>query len=398
MLRVRHHLLVRVIRDERGVTGVEFGLIAALVGLAVVGAVSLLGHVLGSGYTSAANSVPAASGPAAAKPASSASQSAAATDGTVGGAAGGGSAGSVAAAPAGAANEVPGRTSEGATKADEQMSADEAATVEEAAKIEAQAKADEIAKAEAAAKDGDAAKATCIKKGLWYDESAGTCESSAKSSCVGDQVFDESSNNCNVPKCEDKAYDAKSGTCVESLAKACQAEKQGYSEQTNTCYACPVAFDGATGTCVPQKDCSADNRMPNAWNFCLTVDEYVGTTQGASLSSVGNGWLPQRPGTTTTYNVFSAKDTKSWKDEPWLLSTSPYAAEIVSAVVSDPSKGLKVDMIPTPTFTKDTLTVTTPKGPEYAQYTVTYTVVVTYPWNGTTKTVTKTVSTKVGLQ
>ena len=396
MLRFRQRLVRRVFRDDRGITGVEYGLIIALIATGIIGVVTVLGHVLGSGYTSAADAVPSSGAPATA---TATPGPGSADAGPSGAEATGGTAGSGAPSAHEESTKSPDPSTAAETdEADAQTRAEEAAKAEEAVKAEVQAKADEAAKAEEAAKAGEGKRYECVKAGQWYDESAGTCEASAKASCVGDQTFDENANNCVVPKCEGKAYDAKSGTCVESAAKTCQANKEGYSEETNSCYTCPVGFDGATGTCVPQKDCAADNRIPNSWNICLTVDEYVGTLQGASLSSVGNGWLPQSPGTTKTYSVFSAKDTKSWKDEPWLLSVTPYSAEIISATVSDPSSGLTLSSIPTPTFTADTLTITTPEKPKWAQYTVTYTVQVTYPWNGSTKTATKTVSTKVGLQ
>jgi pilus assembly protein Flp/PilA len=48
---------VRFVRDEDGVTAIEYGLIAALIALAILGAVKTLGTNLNSVFTSLASSV-----------------------------------------------------------------------------------------------------------------------------------------------------------------------------------------------------------------------------------------------------------------------------------------------------------------------------------------------------
>lgn len=378
---VRERLLGRVVRDERGISGVEYGLIIALIATAVVGVIAILGHVLSSGYSGAASAVPhpAAVSSTPAGVATSVDTSAGAS--TTGSSSGGTTSGT----PANGGVPV---VAEGATTTGTAISSS-------GDKV-ASGASDTGAGTGTETKSGSGETAAC---GSGYvSDSSGKCVLSAKGSCVGDQTFDEATNTCRIPKCSGQVYDAPSGKCVESVAPTCQANKQGYSTATNTCFSCPVGWDSGNGTCITQVDCSADNKMPNQWNKCQSVDEYVGTLQGASLNGIKNGWVPQLPKTTKTYNVFSAADTNSWKNEPWILSTAPYTAEIVSVVVSDPSKGLSQSDIPVPAYTSDTLTITTPSGPMYAQYTVTYTVKVTYPWNGGTKTATKVVSTKVGVQ
>jgi Flp pilus assembly pilin Flp len=378
---VRERLLGRVIRDERGISGVEYGLIIALIGAAVVGVIAILGHVLGSGYNGAASAVP---------------HPAAVSSTPAGGAASGGTSDGAASAGSSSGGTTSGTPAKGVVPVVE-----EGATPTDTATSSSGDKgASGISDTGAGSgTETKAASGTTTACGPGYvTESSGKCVLTAKSSCVGDQIFDEATNTCLIPKCSGQVYDAASGKCVESAAPTCQANKQGYSTATNTCFACPVGWDSGKGTCITQVDCSADNKMPNQWNKCQSVDEYVGTLQGASLNGIKNGWVPQLPKTTRTYNVFSAADTSSWKNEPWILSTAPYTAEIVSVVVSDPSKGLSQSDIPVPAYTSDTLTITTPSGPMYAQYTITYTVKVTYPWNGGTKTATKVVSTRVGLQ
>jgi pilus assembly protein Flp/PilA len=48
---------VRFVRDEDGVTAIEYGLIAGLIALAILGAVKTLGTNLNSVFTSLASSV-----------------------------------------------------------------------------------------------------------------------------------------------------------------------------------------------------------------------------------------------------------------------------------------------------------------------------------------------------
>jgi pilus assembly protein Flp/PilA len=47
----------RFVRDEDGVTAIEYGLIAALIALAIIGAVTTLGTNLNTLFTSLASSV-----------------------------------------------------------------------------------------------------------------------------------------------------------------------------------------------------------------------------------------------------------------------------------------------------------------------------------------------------
>ncbi|MFN8170443.1 MAG: hypothetical protein U0R65_01095 [Candidatus Nanopelagicales bacterium] len=383
MLRFRERL-TRARSDERGISGVEYAIIVALVGVAIVGVITILGRVLGGGYSAASDGASAAASGQASSNGTGASAPAAA-----GGAE---STGDPAAGPGGSSGGSGGDSPQveggspggGSTPAGEQEAGPGAGPGEQAP-------------GEGAENGGGGSTPGCAD-GYVVDASSGSCVPSAKGSCIGDQTYDETSNNCQIPKCEGQTYDSSTGTCVDSAASKCAAKKQGYSSESNACYPCAVGWDGSSNSCVPQKDCSADNKIPNGWNVCLSVDEYVGALQGASLNSIKNGWLPQPQKTTKTYNVFSAADTSSWKDEPWILSTAPYSAEIVSVSVRSTSNNLKDDKIPVPTYTADTITVTTPNGPKYAQYELTYTVRVTYPWNGTTQFATKTLTTTVGLQ
>ncbi len=47
--------LVRVLRDESGATAIEYGLIAALISVVLIGVLSLLGTSLNSKFTTIAN-------------------------------------------------------------------------------------------------------------------------------------------------------------------------------------------------------------------------------------------------------------------------------------------------------------------------------------------------------
>lgn len=49
-----HGALVRVLKREEGVTAIEYGLIAALIALAIVGAVTLVGTTLTTLFTTIA--------------------------------------------------------------------------------------------------------------------------------------------------------------------------------------------------------------------------------------------------------------------------------------------------------------------------------------------------------
>jgi Flp pilus assembly pilin Flp len=385
MLKYRERL-TRARRDERGISGVEYAIIVALVGVAIVGVITILGRVLGGGYSAASDGASAAaSGQASSNGTGASAPAGAGGAESSGGDASDGQGGSSGGSSGGDSPQVEDGSSDGGTgPGGEQETGPGAGPVEQAP-------------GEGAENGGGGSTPGCTD-GYVVDATSGSCVPSAKDTCIGDQTYDEVSNNCLVPKCDGQSYDAATGTCVESAASKCAANKQGYSSESNSCYPCAVGWDATGSSCVPQKDCSADNKIPNGWNVCLSVDEYVGTLQGASLNSIKNGWLPQPPKTTKTYNVFSAADTSSWKDEPWILSTAPYSAKIVSVSVRSTSNNLKDDKIPVPNYTADTITLTTPNGPKYAQYELTYTVQVTYPWNGTTRTATKTLTTTVGLQ
>lgn len=50
--------LLRHRRDERGATAVEYGLMVALIAVAIIGAVTLLGTGLSGLFTSVDNSIP----------------------------------------------------------------------------------------------------------------------------------------------------------------------------------------------------------------------------------------------------------------------------------------------------------------------------------------------------
>ena len=50
-------LVSRFVKDESGATAIEYGLIAALVAVAIVGGLSLLGPALNSAFTKVANDV-----------------------------------------------------------------------------------------------------------------------------------------------------------------------------------------------------------------------------------------------------------------------------------------------------------------------------------------------------
>jgi pilus assembly protein Flp/PilA len=51
------HLLNRFIKDQSGVTAIEYGLIASLVAVAIIGAVSTLGTKLTTVFTQVSNSL-----------------------------------------------------------------------------------------------------------------------------------------------------------------------------------------------------------------------------------------------------------------------------------------------------------------------------------------------------
>lgn len=51
-------LLARLVRDRRGVTAIEYGLIAALIAVAIIGAVMLVGNDLRNTFNSIANALP----------------------------------------------------------------------------------------------------------------------------------------------------------------------------------------------------------------------------------------------------------------------------------------------------------------------------------------------------
>lgn len=50
-------LFTNLVKDETGVTAIEYGLIAALIAVAIIGAVSLVGTDLSNVFTSVANSL-----------------------------------------------------------------------------------------------------------------------------------------------------------------------------------------------------------------------------------------------------------------------------------------------------------------------------------------------------
>jgi pilus assembly protein Flp/PilA len=57
MIAALHGTILSFVRDERGVTAIEYGLIAALVALAIIGGVTLLGTDLGNTFNTIANSL-----------------------------------------------------------------------------------------------------------------------------------------------------------------------------------------------------------------------------------------------------------------------------------------------------------------------------------------------------
>jgi pilus assembly protein Flp/PilA len=50
-----HHRLRRFIRDQAGVTAIEYGLIAALIAVVIIGAVTALGTSVQSTFSTVAN-------------------------------------------------------------------------------------------------------------------------------------------------------------------------------------------------------------------------------------------------------------------------------------------------------------------------------------------------------
>jgi len=57
MLTYARCLLMKYVRDERGVTAIEYGLIAALISVAAVGVMGTLGGQLGTTFTSITNAL-----------------------------------------------------------------------------------------------------------------------------------------------------------------------------------------------------------------------------------------------------------------------------------------------------------------------------------------------------
>jgi pilus assembly protein Flp/PilA len=51
------HAVAKLIKDESGVTAIEYGLIAALIAVVIIGAVSLLGTSLSSLFNGIAGSI-----------------------------------------------------------------------------------------------------------------------------------------------------------------------------------------------------------------------------------------------------------------------------------------------------------------------------------------------------
>ena len=49
--------MIQFLRDDNGATAIEYGLIAGLIGVAIIGAVTALGTTLGSLFTSVSNSM-----------------------------------------------------------------------------------------------------------------------------------------------------------------------------------------------------------------------------------------------------------------------------------------------------------------------------------------------------
>ena len=52
-----HKLFSLLLRDESGATAIEYGLIAALISVAIIGAVTLVGGNLGTTFTNVANAL-----------------------------------------------------------------------------------------------------------------------------------------------------------------------------------------------------------------------------------------------------------------------------------------------------------------------------------------------------
>ncbi len=54
--------IMRFVRDEEGATALEYGLLAALIAAAIIGAVTALGNTVSQTFTSISNSMAAAAG------------------------------------------------------------------------------------------------------------------------------------------------------------------------------------------------------------------------------------------------------------------------------------------------------------------------------------------------
>ena len=52
------HAVARFVREEEGVTAIEYGLIAGLVAVVIIGAVTTLGTKLNAVFTNIANALP----------------------------------------------------------------------------------------------------------------------------------------------------------------------------------------------------------------------------------------------------------------------------------------------------------------------------------------------------
>jgi len=55
--------LIKFLKDEEGATAIEYGLIAALIALAIISGVTILGNTLGNAFNAIGNSVSNAIGP-----------------------------------------------------------------------------------------------------------------------------------------------------------------------------------------------------------------------------------------------------------------------------------------------------------------------------------------------
>ncbi len=53
------HLISRFLADDSGVTAIEYGLIAALIAVVIIGSVTLVGTKLDAVFTAIANALPA---------------------------------------------------------------------------------------------------------------------------------------------------------------------------------------------------------------------------------------------------------------------------------------------------------------------------------------------------